>query len=242
MQQRVPPVLPFVETMVSLGEMLGSSGEQRGKTMRFWSRLIQGCDKGGSTMKLSLRAGALVVAAASASLLIVPLALPASAVSQPAQCKKLVTKTVGSKVTATVSGCTPLAATGGSGSGTVASSSGTTAGTLNITIKWVKQHGTTKANIKFGPAVGPGKCALGSTRLKVTGKVTGGSGTRVEVHQEGSAGHRFGMPDGIGQRLGRTGHPLQVLTGSPRQRPHGPLASRGPCRACETASAFPLRH
>src|ERR1700722_18762611 len=111
-------------------------------------------------MKLSFRAGALVVAATSASLLIVPLALPASAVAQPAQCKKLTTKTVGSKVTATVSRCTPLAATGGSGSGTVASSPGATAGTLTVTIKWVKSHGTTKANIKFGPAVGLGKCPL----------------------------------------------------------------------------------
>ena len=136
-------------------------------------------------MKLSFRAGALVVVAASASLLIVPLAMPASAVSQPAQCKKLTTKTVGSKVTATVSGCTPLAATAGSGSGTVATSTGTTAGTLNITIKWAKKHGTTKANIKFGPAVGPGKCPLTSTRLKVTGKVTGGSGTALKYIKKG---------------------------------------------------------
>ena len=49
-------------------------------------------------MKVTIRARALVVAAASASLVAVPLAMPASAVTQPASCKAVVAKTVGSKV------------------------------------------------------------------------------------------------------------------------------------------------
>jgi hypothetical protein len=109
------------------------------------------------------------------------LAAPASAaVPQPGKCAKLTTKTVGTKINATLSNCTPLAATGGKGTGTF-TSTGAPAGTLNITIKWAAGKGTTKVNIKFANQATKGKCAAGSTRIKITGKVTGGSGTALKT-------------------------------------------------------------
>jgi hypothetical protein len=127
-------------------------------------------------MKLSVRARALVVMATSASLLGVPLAMPSSAATG-AQCKKLSDTTKGSAITFHVASCTPVSATGGSGSGPVTGSKpGQTSGTLNVTVTWAQKKGTTKAAVKFGPATGPGKCPVGTTRLKITGKITGGSG------------------------------------------------------------------
>lgn len=138
-------------------------------------------------MKVSIRTG-LVIAAASASLLAVPLAVPASAAAAPpGKCTKLATKTVGKKLTATLSNCTPVAATGGKGGGTF-TTSGATSGTLNITIKWTANKGTTKGNVKFGPVKGLGKCPKGATsRVKLTGKVTGGTGTAFKTIKKGQA-------------------------------------------------------
>jgi hypothetical protein len=114
--------------------------------------------------------------AAATMLPIGMLATPASAaVPQPGKCTKLATKTVGTKTTATLSNCTPLAATGGKGTGTF-TSTGAPSGTLNINIKWAAGKGTTKTNIKFANQANRGKCAVGATRVKVTGKVTGGTG------------------------------------------------------------------
>jgi len=139
-------------------------------------------------MKVSVRARAVVIAAASASLLVVPLAMPASAVSQPGKCTKLVTKTVKTKLTATLSTCTPAAATGGSGSGSF-NSTGAKTGTINIVITWATKHGTTKGNIKFGPAKGLGNCpkVKGESRDTITGKVTGGTGTAFKTFKTGQA-------------------------------------------------------
>jgi hypothetical protein len=138
-------------------------------------------------LRLSVRARTLVIAAATASLLAVPLAMPASAVGTPGQCTKLATKTVGTTLTATLSHCTPVAATGGTGSGSF-TSTGATSGSLNITITWATKHGTTTGNIKFGPAKGLGKCPAGTTtRVTLTGKVTGGSGTAFKTIKKGQA-------------------------------------------------------
>jgi hypothetical protein len=84
-------------------------------------------------MKVSVRARALVIAAASASLLAVPFAAQASAATQPGVCTKLSTKTVATKLTASLAGCTPTAATGGSGTGSF-TATGAKSGTLNITL------------------------------------------------------------------------------------------------------------
>jgi hypothetical protein len=136
-------------------------------------------------MRVSVRTRALVTVAAAASLLAVPLATPATAaLPQPGKCTKLATKTVAGKITATVSTCTPVAATGGKGTGTF-TSTGAPSGTLNITIKWAASKGTTKANIKFANQATRGKCAVGATRIKITGKVTGGTGVAFKTIKKG---------------------------------------------------------
>jgi hypothetical protein len=151
-------------------------------------------------MRVSVRARALVIVAATASLLAVPLATPATAlVTQPGKCTKLVTKTVGTKITATVSNCTPLAATGGKGTGTF-TSTGAPSGTLNITLKWALSKGTTKANIKFATQATKGKCPTGTTaRIKITGKVTGGTGVAFKTFKTGQpvTGSVCNRPSGI---------------------------------------------
>ena len=94
-------------------------------------------------MNLSARTRALAIGAVAASLFAVPLAAPASAaVAPPGKCTKLATKTVGTKINATLSTCTPAAATGGSGTGTF-TSTGAPSGTINIAIKWAAAKGTT---------------------------------------------------------------------------------------------------
>jgi hypothetical protein len=131
----------------------------------------------------------LVIVAASASLIAVPLAMPASAaVAPPGKCTKLATKTVGKKLTATLSNCTPVAATGGKGGGTFASTPGAKSGTLNITITWALKKGTTKGTVKFGTVKTLGKCPKGTaTRVALTGKVTGGTGIAFNTIKTGQA-------------------------------------------------------
>jgi hypothetical protein len=128
----------------------------------------------------------LAAGAACAALLAMPLAMPASAATG-AQCKKMSEKTVNNKVIFTVASCTPLSATGGSGSGPVSGTKpGQTKGSVNVKVTWAKKHGTTLANVKFAPTT-PGKCKVGSTRLKITGKVTGGSGAAIKTIKKGQA-------------------------------------------------------
>ena len=137
-------------------------------------------------MKITLRSRALAVAAASASLVAVPLALPASAVTQPASCKAVVAKTVGSKVQITVSKCLPTAATGGSGTGTTSAGTGALKGKTVNTIKWASGKGTTKTTVNFAPnPAGKGKCLTGGTRLKITGKVVSSTGLALKVIKAG---------------------------------------------------------
>jgi hypothetical protein len=141
-------------------------------------------------MRMSVRTRALVIMAASASLIAVPLAMPASAAAAPpGKCTKLVTKTVKSKLTATLTGCTPAAATGGGGAGAF-NTTGAKSGTINIVITWKTKHGTTKGNIKFGPnKAGLGKCpkVKGESRDTISGKVTGGTGTALKTIKKGQA-------------------------------------------------------
>ena len=133
---------------------------------------------------MKLRTTALLLAAASL-LPIGVLATPAGAATQPGRCTKLVTKTSGTKITATLSKCTPTGATGGSGTGTF-TSSGAPSGTLNITIKWAAGKGTTKANLKFATQAAKGKCPAGTTsRFKITGQVLGGTGVAVKTIKKG---------------------------------------------------------
>ena len=99
-------------------------------------------------MKISVRG--LAIMAASASLIAVPLAGSASAATQPGKCTKLTTKTVKTVLTATLTGCTPTAATGGKGVGSFKTNPNKS-GTFLLNIKWTGT-GTTKATVTFKPA------------------------------------------------------------------------------------------
>ena len=134
---------------------------------------------------MKVRNAAMLLAAAT----LLPVGLIASsasaAVAQPGKCTKLTSKTVGTKITATLSGCTPATAVGGTGTGTF-TSTGAPSGTLNINIKWSASKGTTKANVKFATQTSKGKCAAGTTaRYKITGSVTGGTGVAVKTITKG---------------------------------------------------------
>ncbi len=136
-------------------------------------------------MNGSIRRRGLLVAAAAVSLVAVPLAVPASA-AQPASCKAVVAKKVGTKVNITVSKCAPTSATGASGKGPTTAGTGTLKGKTVFTIKWAKGHGTTKTTVKFAPnTAGKGKCLKGGTRLKVTGKVVASTGSAGKVIKPG---------------------------------------------------------
>jgi hypothetical protein len=134
-------------------------------------------------MKRLIARGSLLMAAAA--LLTSGLSIaPAGAVTQPGKCTKLTTKNGSAgNIVATVSGCTPLAATGGKGSGTF--KAGQTSGTLNATLKWANKKGTTSAKVKLTPQSTRGKCPAGTTRIKVTGSVTGGTGAAGRTFKKG---------------------------------------------------------
>jgi hypothetical protein len=107
-----------------------------------------------------------------------------AAVAQPGKCTKLTTKTVNKQITATLTGCTPLAATGGKGGGAF-TSTGAPAGTFNITIKWAAAKGTTKVNLSFVNQKTRGNCAVGATRVKLSGHVTAGTGAALHTFKKG---------------------------------------------------------
>ena len=133
-------------------------------------------------MKISLRGVAIL--AATASLVAVPMAVPASAAAVPA-CTTLKTKTVGSTVNVTLTGCTPTAATSGKGTGTFKSNPNKS-GTFLLSITWGAKKGTTKATVTFKQATGKGKCPPTATgRDTLGGSVTGGTGTAVKTIKKG---------------------------------------------------------
>ena len=144
-------------------------------------------------MRISVRTRGVVIAVAALSMVAVPLAMPASA-AQPASCTKLGSKVVGKKTVTTISSCTPTAATGGSG--TTAYSTppkGSKAGSLKLTITWATKHGTSTAVIQFAVQKTLGKCPKGGTKAspytrdKITGSITGGSGTAFKTIKKGQA-------------------------------------------------------
>ncbi len=119
---------------------------------------------------------------ATAALVAVPLAVSAPAAgNQAAKCTKLTAKPAATKFRGTLSGCAPVAATGGSGTGTFVYSP---TGTLHIRIKWASGKGITKANAKFANQTNPGKCKA-ATRVTITGKVSGGTGPAAKVIKKG---------------------------------------------------------
>jgi hypothetical protein len=134
-------------------------------------------------MRFSVRVCTLVTAVAAGAMVAAPLAVPASAAVAAPSCAALATKTANGKITATVSKCTPAAALG-TGTGTFVAATGAKSGSFNITLTWAAKHGTTKGNVKFSTAKTLGKCK-GSSRLAITGTVTGGTGTAFKTVKTG---------------------------------------------------------
>jgi len=125
-----------------------------------------------------------VLLSAAMALTVGSLATPAGAVAGPG-CAGLTSKVVGKTTVVTLTKCTPVAATGGSGGGKFSTST-SQSGTLDVTITWATKHGTTKGNIKFAAAKTLGKCPTGTTtRFTIAGKVTGGTGTAVKTIKTG---------------------------------------------------------
>jgi hypothetical protein len=120
------------------------------------------------------------VALAAGSLIAVPLAAAASAVT-PVTCTKLTAPAPKNNVsTGTISGCSNVAATGGGGKQVT-----------NITkktavITWNAKKGTTTFTISYKGGPIPNKCKPGSTLIVATGKVTGGSGAALKAIPKGS--------------------------------------------------------
>ena len=135
-------------------------------------------------MRFSVRVCTLVTAVAAGTMIAAPLAVPASAATAAPSCATLATKTANGKITATVSKCTPAAALG-TGSGTFVAATGAKSGSFNITLTWAAKHGTTKGNVKFVTATGLGKCKGATSRLTITGTVTGGTGTAFKTVKTG---------------------------------------------------------
>jgi hypothetical protein len=120
------------------------------------------------------------VALAAGSMIAVPLAVAASAVT-PVTCTKLVAPAPkGTTSTGTISGCSNPAATGGGGKQV------TNITKLTFVITWNAGKGTTTAKITYKGGPTPNKCAPGSTLILATGKVTGGSGAALKAIPVGS--------------------------------------------------------
>ena len=130
----------------------------------------------------SMRKVAGVLLAAAMVLSVGVLAVPAGAATG-GSCATLATKPTTAKgvlIAATLSKCTPTAATGGGGGGVFKSApTGTKAGKFTISITWAAGHGTTTAGINFTVlAKVPTKCPKGTgSFITITGTVTGGTGT-----------------------------------------------------------------
>ena len=138
-------------------------------------------------MKSSVRFRGIACAAAAGLALTVPLAMPASAALKPSvSCSKLVSPPIkGGKSTGTISGCTPAALAAGASSAFTSPPVGSQKGSLTGTYTWKNGKGKTIVLVQFALQTAKGKCPTGTTRVKVTGKVTGGSGAAAKIVKVG---------------------------------------------------------
>ena len=123
--------------------------------------------------------GRFAASIAGCSLLLMPTAGPASAVS-PAQCSNLVSAApvaVGGVPTrkTTLTGCTPLAATGG------AATSVTNLNTMISKTTWAGGRGTTIAKVTNKSGFVTSNCPRGTHLVVTTATVTGGTGAAFAV-------------------------------------------------------------
>ena len=123
----------------------------------------------------------IVLGLAASSMVAIPLSEAASAVT-PVTCSKLSAPAPkGTTSTATISGCTNVAATGGGGTQV------TNITKLTFVITWNAGKGTTTAKIAYKAQPSKGKCPAGTVaRIGATGTVTGGTGAALKAIPKGS--------------------------------------------------------
>ena len=119
----------------------------------------------------------------------VALAVPASAAAKPSvSCSKLAASTTitGANATtkSTYSGCTPVGLAAG-GSSNVTTPAKALAGKITETITWKGGKGTTTVSQGYGGASGNGKCAKGTSRIKLTGTVKSSTGAAAKIIKSG---------------------------------------------------------
>ena len=137
-------------------------------------------------MNRSLRARGIVLAATAALAVSVVLVEPASAALTPhVTCAKLSVPKSGSTTPSTISSCTPTALKDGATSKFKQPPKGSQAGTLTGSFVWKGGKGTTVTLVSFKLLTAKGKCAAGQTRVKLTGKVTGGTGAAAKIVKKG---------------------------------------------------------
>ena len=137
-------------------------------------------------MRASVGFRALAMVVAAGSLLAMPLALPASAAVQSGSCATVSTTLKAGKISAVFTKCKPAALSAGGTATFTNPPTGTTKGTLKLTLTWKGGKGTTVALVSFKGATGNGKCPKGDTREAVTGTVTkGGTGAAAKLIKVG---------------------------------------------------------
>ena len=146
-------------------------------------------------MRRQVPARLIAVAIAAGSMMVIPFSGTAPAAVAVPQCTKLVSppavlvkKVLTSK--STVSNCTPLATTGGSGKSVTQIGivyKGKKGQTISTTT-WAGGKGTTIQQLTYAAAKGLGKCPkTSSQRVITTGKVIGGTNKLIKVGSKVSA-------------------------------------------------------
>src|SRR5215510_5843106 len=109
-------------------------------------------------MRISRKTGALVVGMAVGVGLVVPLAVPAGAALKPTvSCKSITAPPLkGTKITSTLSNCTPALLKAGGGSVTTVKKN-QTKGTVTQTITWKNGKGKTVLTVSYAPQKTKGK-------------------------------------------------------------------------------------
>jgi hypothetical protein len=140
-------------------------------------------------MRVVFGARLVALGLAAGSVLAVPLALPASAALKPSvTCSKLAASTAIKGASATTkssySGCTPAGLAAG-GSANVTTPAKALAGKITETITWNGGKGKTIVTQGYGGATGNGKCAKGTTRIKLSGTVKSSTGAAAKIIKAG---------------------------------------------------------
>ena len=121
--------------------------------------------------------------AASAALLAVPFAAPASALTSSVSCKTEGSSLKGGKAISTFAGCTKVI--GGTGLSPKTPPAGTKKGQLSLVITWNKGKGKTTVAFGFATQTKPLKCKGGSSRVLVSGKVLSATGAAKAITKAG---------------------------------------------------------